>query len=151
MWKKKKVQLSVDNKQILLINIHKLIEEYAHQTANDIQYKRSNKLINYPPNGGLTEAEKEEIDKIGENEILKSALRKIMASNTADVFFSFFNFLDGTADPDFSSALWTGVSLVDSPENQDDAEMLHDDFYSTYWDWRKSRKNTNWKLDLWEE
>ena len=135
----------------MFVNLHKLIEEYANHMANHIQHGRSGELINYPPNGGLTDLEKNEISKIGGNEVLKGALRKILASNTADVLFSFFNYLDGTADPDFRSEKWTEVMLVDYSEENEIVDMLHDEFYSTYWEWKKKRINTNWKLDLLEE
>ena len=103
-------------------------------------------MINYPPNGGLTEQEQEEIKKLQGNENLKSALRKVIASNTADTFFDFFNLIDGTSSPEKGD--WNGVTIVDiSEDNENDLEFLHDDFYATYWDWREIRKNKNWKLD----
>jgi len=37
--------------------------------------------------------------------------------------------------------------LVDFSEKNEVTEMLRDEFFSTYWDW-KAKKKMNWKLDL---
>ncbi len=142
------MKLSEENKKTLLVSIHKMIEEYANHTANDIEHNRIERLINYPSNGGLTDVEKEEITKISGNSDLKSALRKVIASNTAEVFFSFLNIIDGTSDPEIEYGEWTEIMLVDFNEENEVDSMLHDDFYGTYWDWKEKRNNTNWKLDL---
>ena len=145
------MKLSEENKMSLLVSIHQLIEENASYTANDIESNKINHLINYPPNGGLTESEKAEISKLSGNPILKSALRKILASNTSNVFFGFLNILDGTSDPTVEYGEWGEVMLVDFDEENEMDSMLHDDFYGTYWDWKEKRKNTDWKLDLLDE
>lgn len=145
------MKLSAENRKTLLVNIHNLIVENANLTANHIQHKRVSRLINYPPNGGLSESEKTEIDKLSGNEALKSALRKILASNSADVIFGLLNLLDGTADPDIDSGNWSEVMLVDFSEDNETAEMLHDEFFSTYWDWKEKKKDINFKLDLLNE
>ena len=141
------MELSEENKKTLLLSVHKTIEEFAGHTANNLFHNRTNRLINYPPNGGLTEAEKEALSQLKENEVLKSALRKVIASNTAEVFFDFFNILDGTADPE--TGKWSEVLLIDKPDDFDEyQEFLHDSFFETYRDWKEKRKNTNWSLDL---
>ncbi len=141
------MKLSEENRRILLVNLHNLIAQYANMTANHIQHERINQLINYPSNGGLTGKEKSELKKLKGNEELKSALRKVLASNSADVIFSLLNIIDGTADPDIESATWSEVMLVDFSEENEMTEMLHDEFFSTYWDW-KEKKKMNWNLDL---
>lgn len=143
------MQLSEENKLTLLINLHKSIEEAANRTANHIFQGRSNQLINYPPNGGLTENEISEIESLKGNEALKTALRKLFASTTSDVLFDLFNIIDGTADPDPGTGEWSEVIIVDKPEDYDnDVEFLHDDFYGSYWDWKSKRENKNWSLDI---
>jgi len=142
------MQLSEENIKTLLINVHKSIEESANSTANDLYEGRVNNLINYPPNGGLTLEESNALNVLKGNAVLKSALRKVFASTTSDVFFSFFNIVDGTADPDPGTGDWTEVVLVDKPEDlEEDLPFLHDEFYSTYWAWKKRRNNNNWSLD----
>ncbi len=145
------MKLSENNKKSLLVSIHQLIEEYASHTANDLEYKRTKRLINYPSNGGLTEAEKLELGQLEINPTLKSALRKVLASNSAGVFFSFLNIIDGTADPNIEFGEWGEVMLVDFDEENEMDSMLHDDFYGTYWDWKEKRPNPGWKLDLLDE
>lgn len=141
--------LSTENKSTLLIHLHKSIEESANTNANHIIHGRLNQLINYPPNGGLTQKEISALENLKGNEELKSALRKILASTTADVFFDIFNIIDGTADPDPGTGKWTEVMLIDKPEDlSENLEFLHEDFYETYWNWREKRPNTNWSLDL---
>ena len=47
---------------------------------------------------------------------------------------------------------WTEISIVDkTDEIAENAEMLHDELYSKYWDWKKIRPNKSWKLDNYEE
>jgi hypothetical protein len=139
--------LSIKNRNTLLVSLHQLIEESANNIVNNIFNGRIKGLITYPPNGGLTEQEEKAISQIENSDTLKSALRKILASNTGDVYFDFFNLIDGTTDPEKGD--WTGVTIVDiSEENDEHIEFLHDEFFATYWDWRKKRKNSNWKLDL---
>ncbi|MFN3195665.1 MAG: hypothetical protein ACE364_06950 [Chlorobiota bacterium] len=78
-------------------------------------------------------------------------MRKVFASNTADVFFSELSIVDGTADPTVEFGNWEEVMLVDFDEKYKMDSMLHDDFYGTYWDWREIRPNPGWRLDLLDE
>jgi hypothetical protein len=143
------MQLSQENRNTLLINLHKSIEENSDATANHVFHGRFNQLINYPPNGGLTEDELRAIDQLKGNEQLKSALRKLFASSASDVLFDLFNVTDGTSDPDPGTGEWSEVMIVDKPEDFDDHyEFLHDDFYATYWDWKEKRSNRNWSLEI---
>ena len=142
------MEFSSKNKETFLIQLHKTIEEKANANANHIAQGRINQLINYPPNGGLKEMEIKALKQLKGNEDLKSALRKVLASTTADVLFEIFNIIDGTADPDPGIGTWTEIMLVDKPENLDkEIEFLHEDFYGSYWDWKEKRENTNWSLD----
>lgn len=81
------MRLSTENKTTLLIHLHKSIEETANTNANNLFHGRLNQLINYPPNGGLTDNELKALEELRGKEDLKSALRKVLASTTADVFF----------------------------------------------------------------
>jgi len=128
------MKLTEENKMSLLVSIHQMIEQYADQTASEIESDNLDQLISYPPNGGLTDSEKMELSKLAKNPILKSALRKIFASISADVFFGFLNILDGTLDPTVEYGEWGEVMLVDFDEENEIDNMLHDDFFGTYWD-----------------
>lgn len=130
------MKLSEENRRILLINLHQIIAEYANTTADHLLHKKIDQLINYPPNGGLTDEEAGELAKLAGNEQLRSALSKILASNSAEVIFSLLNFIDGTTDPDIDADNWGGVMLVDLSEDNETTEMLHDEFFATYREWK---------------
>jgi hypothetical protein len=143
------MKLSEENRSTLFIYLHQLIEESANTTTNHIFHGRLNQLINYPPNGGLTENEIKAIEELKGNENLKLALRKLFASNTSDVFFDFLNVIDGTSNPGPGAGEWSEVILMDKPEDfDDDIELLHDHFYESYWDWKRKRISNKPPLDL---
>lgn len=137
------MQLSDANRHALLLALHQSIEEQATSSANDLFQGRTNGL-DYPPNGGFTAAEQEALKLLQGHSLLQAALRKALANCAAGVVFDLLNLLDGTSDPERGN--WDGVSLIDKTEGVDN--FLHDEFFSTYWDWRKKRKNKNWRLDI---
>ncbi len=145
------MNLSNKNAKILLLDTHQDIEEYADSLTDKILSKGEMDFLAYPPNGGLTESEKQELRKLGDNENLRNALRKVIADNSAGIVFNMFNLFDGTGSPKNDSEKWTGIKLIDDqpnaePEPVDD--WLHDKFFETYWDWKKLRGTKNWSLDL---
>ncbi|MDN5211929.1 hypothetical protein QQ020_07695 [Fulvivirgaceae bacterium BMA12] len=142
------MNLSEENRTTLLTHLHKSVEEAANIMANHLNNGRTNQLIDYPPNGGLTEEEKESLQQLKNNNTLTDALRKVFASNSASVLFELFNIIDGTGDPDPGTGDWSEITLVDMPEDFDQhVEFLHDNFYETYQNWRNKRK-ADFKLDL---
>jgi hypothetical protein len=144
------MQLSDNNRNALLLSLHKLIEEYADTQAKSI-FQGEKSSVSYPPNGGLSEAEEQALKQLQGNELLMTALRKLFASNSAGVFFSFFSVIDGVAEPDVDDGNWSEVLLIDKPEDfEDDVQFLHDEFLSTYWDWRDIRDDKGWTLDTLE-
>ncbi|ANE50447.1 hypothetical protein [Flavisolibacter tropicus] len=144
------MQLSDNNRTPLLLSLHKQIEDYANAKAKAILEGKP-LSITYPPNGGLTEAEAQALTQLKGNESVMTALRKLLANNTAEVFFSFFNTLDGTTAPDIETEKWSGVFLIDKPEDlEEDMPFLHDDFYGTYWEWKEKRGDKGWSLDMLE-
>ena len=139
------MHLSENNRHTLLLAIHQSIEEQAAGSANDLFQGHTNAL-DYPSNGGFTDEEKESLKLLQNNSALQSALRKTLASCAAGVVFDLLNLIDGTSDPEHGD--WDGLSLIDKTEEAEAGDLLHDDFFGTYWDWRKKRKNRNWRLDL---
>lgn len=95
--------------------------------------------ITYPPGTELTEAEKEELKKLTNNSVLKSALQKLTADAAASVVFDIFCLIDGVTDPDDE---WTGIKLEDIDESEELAsdEMLHDKFYDSYREWKENNE-----------
>jgi hypothetical protein len=148
------MELSNKNALALLIDLNQDIEEYAESTVkNIIEDKNFDNLI-YPPNNGLTDLEKQELNKLNNNEYLRNALRKIIADNSAGIIFNMLNLFDGTGSPKHMCNEWTGIKLVDEEPNENEPEFqdtLHDSFFETYWIWKKIRGDKNWKLDTYEE
>ena len=81
----KKMKLSEHNLNTLMIFLQQKIEENAEYIANELTNGDSTDFLTYPPNGGLTEAEESSLGKIKNDPNLESALRKILADNSAGV------------------------------------------------------------------
>jgi hypothetical protein len=146
------MKLSEHNLNTLMMFLQQRIEENAEFVAEELNKGTSADFVTYPPSGGLTESEKPSLEKLKNDPNLKSALRKILADNSARVLFELLNIIDGTSDPDENLGKWTEISFADKTEEiAGNAEMLHDKLYSKYWDWEKIRPTKNWKLDNFEE
>ena len=142
------MKLSEHNINTLMLFLHQKIEEDAEYVADELEKGNLTKFLTYPPNGGLTELEESSLNKLKNDPILKSALRKILADNSAGVLFELLNIIDGTSDPDENLGKWTEISFVNkTDELTENPEMLHDQLYSKYWDWKKIRPIKKWKLD----
>lgn len=146
------MKASEHNIETLMISLHKKIEEYSDFLTTQIENGKPIEHVNYPPNNGFSEKEIKSLQELSSKEDLKSALRKLVADSMAGVLFDFFNFIDGTSDPDEKLGKWSELSLVDKNDNiEPPNDMLHDKFFETYWEWRKIRPNKEWKLDTYEE
>lgn len=149
------MKLSNENILAMMLDIHQDIEEYSAATVKYIIEEKKFDFINYPPNGGLTDLEKLELGKLSNNEHLKNALRKLLTDNASGVLFNLLNLFDGTSGTRNNMDKWTGLKLIDEPaynENDDGyREMLHDQLFETYWNWREIRENKSWKLDIYED
>ncbi len=148
------MELSNKNANTLLLDTHQDIDEYADTLVTNMLDKKEFNFLTYPPNGGLTALEIEELQKLDNNEHLKNALRKVIADNSAGIVFSMLNLFDGTGFPKSVKGDWTGLKLIDEEPNENSEpvdDWLHDKFYETYWDWKKIRGDKKWKLDIYEE
>ena len=139
------MQLSEANRRTLLIAANQAVEEYASYHANALLQGQDNELA-YPPNGGFTPEETEALKLLQNNAVMASALRKVLADCAAGVLFDLLNLIDGTTEP--MQGQWSEVVLVDKPENDEDREFLHDEFFEAYWGWRDIRPDNTWYLDL---
>jgi len=145
------MKASEHNIETLMLTIHQKIEEYADFLATRIEEGNPIEHVTYPPNNGFTDKEIESLHLLKNKPELKSAIRKLVADNIAGVFFDFFNFIDGTGDQNPDLGKWTELALVDKDKSIDPpVYMYHDKFFETYWDWRKIRKDKDWKLDNYE-
>jgi len=145
-----KYPLSESNRNIFLVELHKAIEDVAEAGSKNILQQDFDSLAVYPPNGGFTDEEKVALRSVASVPNVESALRKVLANAGASVIFDMLNWIDGTGDPE--SEDWTGVKLVDADTDEDPPyAMLHDDFYDKYWDWRKTRGDKGWRLDMYDD
>jgi hypothetical protein len=134
------MKLSKENNRTLMLALHQQIEEYAEYTADKLNKGDVENILNYPPNCELTTEEIEALKKIQNDNTLKSGLRKIIANNSSGVIFELLNFIDGTTDPSPDLGGWTEIAFVDKTDEVEPSnDMLHDEFYSTYWDWLDNR------------
>jgi hypothetical protein len=125
----------------LLVEIHRSIEESAASAVQRIGDPEVTPQVNYPPNGELTAAEREALHTLRLTDAARSGLLKLVKDAAAYPFFHFFSLLDGVADPPETfddervyEKVWQGLSLVPKTE---DEEMLHDDFFESYWSYRQ--------------
>lgn len=148
------MKLSNKNVLALLLDLNQDIEEYAESTVKNIIEDKNFNFLTYPPNNGLTDLEKQELNKLDNNENLKNALRKIIADNSAGIIFNMLTLFDGTSSPKHRYSEWTGIKLIDEAPKENEPEFqdtLHDSFFEIYWEWKKIRGSKNWKLDTYEE
>ena len=107
------MELSNKNALALLLDLNQDIEEYAETTVKNIIEEKNFDFLTYPPNNGITDLEKQELNKLDNHEHLKNALRKIIADNSAGIIFNLLNLFDGTGSPKHMYNEWTGVKLID--------------------------------------
>ena len=118
------MELSNNNALALMLDLNQDIEEYAEATVKNIIEDKNFDFLTYPPNSGLTDLEKQELNKLDNNEHLKNALRKVIADNSAGIVFNMLNIIDGTTDPKLMYDEWTGIKLIDQDLNED-ADEFH--------------------------
>src|SRR5262245_10324896 len=128
--------LSDEARQALLIEIHKSIDTVAQQAASTVGKDGSTPDLAYPPGAQLSEPELDALRMVNVTPSTRSALQKVIADACSAAFFRMFSVMDGVGDPDtWSGRHWPGISLAPKPEH--DEPMLHDDFFESYWLYRK--------------
>ncbi|HYG83059.1 MAG TPA: hypothetical protein VD861_21865 [Pyrinomonadaceae bacterium] len=141
--------MTEQEKEALLIEVHRYIEDAATRTAAAL--RAGSVGILYPPNGGLTDAEQAALASLTVTPDLESALRKVIADAASIPLFHFFCLLDGVGTPQEYDGGWIGLALSRPNEDEDQGDFLHDEFNDTYWTWRKVRPDPGWKLDTYED
>ena len=123
--------------EILLTDIHKVIEEYSQHFVKELGQSID---ITYPPGIEPEENIKKAFSSISLNETQKEALKLAVMDLNAQILFDFFSKMDGVADPEFvpNNDLWFGVELKEKNE-QSQSGMLHDQFYEKYWPYKESK------------
>lgn len=123
-----------------MFHLHQLIETEASLKATQLIDGKYDQPA-YPPGIHLTESETQALDELVGKKELGSALSKLFADQSSRILFDLFNIIDGTGDPDEGE--WSEVVIIDRPEDYtENHEFLHEEFYSSYLDWQKS-KNEN--------
>lgn len=136
-------QLSTKNQELLLIELNKLVNHYAGQTAASISNDNISTDLVYPPGDKLNEQEVIELQKLKNNNLLKSALTKIIADNSANVLLDFLSLADGVSDPETDAWEGDGICIVDLNDNcKGSREMLHDKFFEQYWNWKELKNRS---------
>lgn len=142
------MKLSDYNMKTLMISLHSTIEEHAEYISDKLNCGLAEDMLVYPPNCGFTKEEIQSLEKVKNDPILQSALRKVLADNSAGVLFEMMNWIDSTSDPNEEFGKWKGLAFVDkTDEIEENDEMLHDALFSTYWDWKEIRPQKDWNLD----
>ncbi|MCX2763124.1 hypothetical protein [Aquimarina muelleri] len=145
------MKLSKHNINTFLLSANQKIEENAEYVSDRLVNGGEMDFVTYPPNCGFTQEENLSLEKLKNDPNLKSALRKILADNSASVLFDLFNIIDGTSEPDEKFGEWTEICFVDkTDELAEDLYFLHDKLGSAYWGWRELRPDKGWKPDIYE-
>jgi hypothetical protein len=121
-------------RQALFSEIHRSIEEAARACVAGI-VSPDGLNLGYPPNGELTEGDRAALRTLAVSLDARAALEKVVADACSHPFFHLFSVMDGVADPEADVGDWPGVTLASRRE--DDEEMLHDEFYESWWDYKK--------------
>ncbi|MGE7307460.1 hypothetical protein ACQKJG_26895 [Priestia megaterium] len=125
----------MDSKQLFLRELHNIIKEYSEigeqlkQPPKELRWEEFN----------LT---KDEINSLRTQEFTDesiSAIEKIVRDNIMGAFHSAFCLLDGVSDSvlEDDDDMWFGLKLVEKQEEEEEEDFLHDELYSSYWDWQE--------------
>ncbi|GAB1792634.1 hypothetical protein [Priestia megaterium] len=121
----------MDSKQLFLRELHSIIKEYSEVGE---QLKQPDKQLSWEE-FDLTEEEISALNAQKFTDESISAIEKIVRDNIMGAFHSAFCLLDGVSDPvsENEEDIWVGLKLEEKQD--DDEEFLHDELYSSYWDW----------------
>jgi len=125
--------LNMDSKQLFLRELHSIIKEYAEVGE---QLKQPDKQLSWEE-FDLTEDEISALNAQNFTDESISAIEKIVRDNIMGAFHSAFCLIDGVSDPvsENEEDIWVGLKLEEKQDDDEDEEFLHDELYSSYWDW----------------
>ena len=139
----------MDAQKKFLMTLHNIIKKNAmigHQLTNPSQSAVTDEL-------NLTDSELNGLKTLQLTPESISGIEKIVYENLMAAFFEAFCIIDGVGDPDESlmepNEIWYGLKLSEVVYNEDDdeeeeyREMLHDELYSTYYEWKAARQTEN--------
>jgi hypothetical protein len=124
-------------RRALLLETHKAIEEAARYALSSIG-AIENATIAYPSHKALTPTEQAALKNLHLSDDARSALQKVIADVASYPLSHLFSLMDGVTDPELIRFnWWPGLSLAEKSEAE---EMLHDEFFDTYWDYKATRR-----------
>lgn len=116
----------------LMVDLHAGIAAASADVVARLGSGEPSPELSYPPGASLASDEIEQLRSFAQS--VPPALQKVVADSMAALLFRLFAVMDGVGDPeDGRDDLWLGVSLAQRTD--DDATMLHDEFFATYWDY----------------
>lgn len=139
-------KLSDHNRELLLIHLHRVIEDTAQEIAHKLIDRFCPEEMTYPPNCGLTQDEMTALSFLKGIQNVESALRKVIADAACRPIYQLLCIIDGIDDPEGKD--WSEVALLDREEDDVEGEFLNTTFYDKYWEWREIRPQKEWKLDV---
>jgi len=126
----------------LMVEIHRAIKDATSRAVTLIgDRKISEADISYPPGAKLEPHEVVALHSLRCSEAARSAIEKVVADACAAAFFDTFCLMDAVGDPEMTSVrTWLGVDLTSGISDDPSFEMLHDQFFETYWEYDKIAK-----------
>jgi hypothetical protein len=116
----------------LFIEIHKSVHRASEEALN---FGSCSDWI-YPPDGGLTQQEKDSLKALKLSPDAKSGLHKLIRHACVSPIFDLFCLIDGVGDPETGNFdPWLGLTLAPKPDEYE--PMLHDELYESYHDYKK--------------
>ena len=113
------MNLSDTNRKILLDYIIDILRKRASSISKEFLSKKFN---DFPAN----DQEARDWSKLKSIEHIQPLLQRLLEMNATDVLLELFCLIDGAAHPENTD--WTGVLLVDMPEDFDEyVVFLHDE------------------------
>jgi hypothetical protein len=131
------------NRLTLMLALHEDINNVASYVTEFIM--SGNFKPTYPPNEELSLEERDALSALKAIPSIESALKKVIRDVASSPLFLLFTYLDGVTEPTDDES-WSGVALIDMPEDEafdeelSSEEMLHDNFFGTYWDWKEKKQ-----------
>jgi hypothetical protein len=134
-----------DFRRALLLELHRAVDDAANSALDTIG-KRGTAPV-YPPGVEFTPEEVAALAELRVSPAARSALDKLLRDTAASPLFEFFSLIDGVSDPHdwpgpepwLGALLRARVATDRQDEREGNAEMWHDQFFESYWEYRGGR------------
>jgi hypothetical protein len=127
------------SKEVFLIELHEIIKKYS-EIRNDLLDPGHNIVWD---EFKLTDDEVQALKRYQFDATTLTAIEKIVRDSILGAFHDAFALLDGVGDPEIvkidEDDVWLGLRLTEPTEDEQDEDFLHDQVYSSYWDWLEQK------------